>query len=147
MKEKAKKIQLKREAYRKGLPQIKLETCRLEEAKDTELQRYIIEGNPVVLGAVLPKVEIGGLPPQKLMASANRKVVVGLVRGAVKNKNVIIDYGFTKDSCTISEAGFSTNDAKRYKEITKSLIRKARKRNLWEKIIRFFHSLITSNKN
>ena len=146
MMEKTKRIQAKREAYRKGLPQIKLETCRLEQNKDTKMHRFIIEGDPVLLGAVFPNVKIGGLSPIKMMSSADRKVAVGLVRGTIKNQNTIIDYGFTKDSCKIVDTAFSQSDAKRYRQITKPLIRKVKKPGLWNKIARLFRSLFKANK-
>tara|TARA_R110002167_G_scaffold232047_4_gene437313 strand:- start:1678 stop:2121 length:444 start_codon:yes stop_codon:yes gene_type:complete len=146
MKKTAQRIELKREAYRKELPQIKLETCRLEQSKGSEPRRFIIEGDPVVLGAILPNVDIGGLPPLKLMASADRKIAVGFVRGTIKNQKVIIDYGFTKDSCMIAETAFGDKDVSRYKLITKPGVRSVRKQNFWRRIVQFFLSKPAQNK-
>lgn len=132
----------KREKFLKSLPQIKLKTCRVEKSGDSKLQRFIIEGNPVMLGAILPRIEIGDLVPLKMMASADGRIAVGFMKGIPKTSKVLIDYGFTKDSCKIEETAFSQKDAETLKRITYLPVRKAGGNKTLRKIRKFLAGIL-----
>ncbi len=141
------KLKLKREKFRKSLPQINLKTCRVEKSKDSKALHFIIEGDPVVLGAVLPKIDIGEQAPLKMMASLDGKIAVGLVKGYPKNPRVLIDYGFTKGSCKIEETDFSRKDAYAYKRITQLPVRMACRDKVLRKVRKYLARIFLFLKN
>ena len=141
------RLALKRKVFLKSQPQIKLKTCRLERSKESDIHRLIIEGNPVLLGAVLPKIEIGGLVPLKMMASTDGKLAVGIVKGHQKNNRVLIDYGFTRDHCEIEEASFTEKDVMVFKQITQIPVRRARGNKLWRMIRKFLARIFLKRKD
>lgn len=141
------RLELKRKKFLSSQPQIKLKTCRVERSIDSEIQRFIIEGNPVMLGAVLPRIEIGDLVPLKMMASADGRIAVGIVKGIPKTTRVQINYGFTKDSCNIEETAFSRKDADAYKRITQLPVRRAGGNKTWRKIRKFLAGIFLKKKS
>ena len=140
------RLELKRKKFLSSQPQIKLKTCRVERSTDSEIQRFIIEGNPVMLGAVLPRIEIGDLMPLKMMASADGRIAVGIVKGIPKTPRVLVDYGFTKASCKIEETPFSRNDADAFKRITKLPVRRSGVNKTRRKIRKFLAGIFLKKK-
>lgn len=141
------RLELKRKKFHSSLPQVKITTCRIERSKSSELQRFIIEGDPVLLGVVLPRIEIGGLVPIKIRTSVDGRIAVGMVKGIPESSGVLIDYGFTKDSCPIEETAFGQKDARIFKRISRLPVRRARRNKFWRKIRRFLAGIFLKRDN
>lgn len=136
------RVNIKRNEFQKSLPQIQLDTCRVEKSDDSKVRRIIIEGNPVLLDAILPRAEIGGLKPLKLMASADRKIAAGLIRGELKSKYAILDYGFTRDECQLDEVVFTPIDMEIFEQTTLIPLRKAPSNQIFRTITNILAGLL-----
>lgn len=87
-------------------PQLRLEYCRVQSSAGAQGYRVIFEGNPVLVGAVPPTVDIGGQSPHSIAYSRNARIAAAVIRAEPTSKEATIDYGFTRDSCEITSAGF-----------------------------------------
>ena len=118
------RVKASRDKFQQSLPRIQLHECKVEKENDSNVRRLIIEGKPVLLGAIIPNAEIGGLPPLKLMASDNRDVAVGFLKGPLKTSRAIIDYGFTRSECQVEEIVFTDKDREVFDRISRLPVRK-----------------------
>ncbi|NND63239.1 MAG: hypothetical protein HKN48_08600 [Flavobacteriaceae bacterium] len=131
-----KKLAKKRALYLEGLPKLKLTKCLVELKDQNERKRFLIKGNPVLVGPLLPEVTIGGLAPLKLILSKDGKTAAGFVDGYFKNEKVSIDYGYTQGECSIDEVAFQLEENRLYNLITAPVKRrKPKKSSFWN---RFF---------
>ena len=74
----------KRSEARNRIPQVKLDDCRVQTSADAQGFRVILEGSPVFIGAVPPKVDVGGQKPVSIAFSRNARIAAGLISAAPK---------------------------------------------------------------
>ena len=125
---------ISRENFRNQLPQIQLIKCRVEKSTDSSVRRLIIDGNPVLAGAVLPRVDIGGLTPLKLVSAAKGTTAIGVLQGELQSRKAIIDYGFTRGECVIEEIDFGEEENDLFNDTSRLPIPRTRGIRLLRKV-------------